>query len=100
MPRRPSDDLKPGLPTVGGWQTRHLEAIRSPHPGAERAIVGRISGWLTYAEPHERHHGSKVGEDGDTGPYGARIGGELIGLLSCERGRLDGGTLASIIGDP
>lgn len=78
------------------WGNRHLSAIR--HPIAqERAIVVMLRAWLGYADQHKAQYESTIGEDGFLGPEWAKMGASLLELLNGELGRLDGGTLDTII---
>ena len=83
-------------PNTGDWQGRHAQAIHSPQ-GAERAIVGLLKAWLDYANGHEARYDSRIGDDYVLGPPWAQIGAGLRQLLNGESGRLDCGTLDSII---
>ena len=79
------------------WANQHRAAMLSPR-GPERGIVSLMRAWLAYADIHQETNGAGIGEDYYTGEYWARIGSELIGMLSCDCGRrLDLGTLDSII---
>ena len=78
------------------WGNRHLSAIRHPI-ASERSIVVLLRGWLEYADQHKARFESTIGEDGFLGPEWAKMGSSLLELLNGELGRLDGGTLDSII---
>src|SRR5437764_698038 len=79
------------------WINRHVDAIHSPNPGFERAIVSLLSGWLRYPDAHKSHYHSGIGEDRILGGEWARMGGALRGLLNDETGRLDRFTLGRLI---
>lgn len=82
---------------AASWTSRHCAAIMSPRDPFERALVELLTGWLRYADAHESAYGSPVGDDGVLGLEWARIGEALRGLLNGHLGRLDGGTLDSLI---
>lgn len=81
-----------------GWSTRHLAALNAPRD-AEVAIVGLLEAWLIYADRHQDRYMSDIGEDGVLGPEWAKVGSALLALLNGELGRLDGGTLDTLIRD-
>jgi len=81
---------------MGDWQGRHLRAIDFPH-GQERPVVHMLRGWLEYADAHAQRYESGIGEDGVLGPAWAEIGDALRQLLNGELGRLDAGTLDSVL---
>lgn len=85
-------------PNDTGWQTRHREAILAPRD-FERSIVTMLRSWIEYAERHEAQYESTIGEDGVLGPAWAQIGDGIRQLLNGECGRLDCGTVDSIIHD-
>src|SRR3990167_5950262 len=78
------------------WGNRHLSAIRNPNK-SEAGIVGMLRAWLEYADQHKARFESGIGEDRFLGPEWATMGKSLRTLLNDELGRLDGGTLDSII---
>jgi hypothetical protein len=80
------------------WVLRHKKAIELPQ-GPERPIVRLLEAWLLYAEQHQERYESKIGDDGVLGKAWEAIGVALRGLLNGECGRLDCGTLDSIILD-
>lgn len=90
-----------------GWKSRHLTAIAEPlgtlygpeKPTHERAMVLMLRGWIEYAEAHRSAFGSDIGADYVLGDEWFKIGESLRGLLNGDLGRLDGGTLDSIIAD-
>lgn len=79
-----------------GWQQRHMHALMRP-TGPERAVIGLLAGWATYADQHRAHYGSGIGADGVLGPQWMAIGEAIRGLLNGECGRLDCGTLDAFI---
>jgi hypothetical protein len=79
-----------------GWMNRHLAAVLTPRNGIESALVQMFSGWLKYADEHNRYE-TGIGSDYVLGVEWAKIGGALLGLLNGETGRLDCGTLDSLI---
>ena len=90
-----------------GWKSRHLTAIAEPFgtlygpekPTPERAIVLMLRGWLEYAEAHKSAFDSNIGDDSVLGDEWFKIGEALRGLLNGDLGRLDGGSLDTIIFD-
>ena len=84
-------------PDTAGWKSRHIAAIRAPRLGFERAIVRGIRSWLEYAQAHKRRYESGIGKDGHLGEIWAAQGRALHDLLDGETGRLDCGTLSTII---
>ena len=81
---------------IGDWQGRHLQAVHSPR-GFERPIVRMIEQWLRYADTHQKEYESRIGEDYVIGRYWEEMGDSLRGLLNGQTGRLDCGTLDSVI---
>lgn len=90
--------LYPKLPigNIGNWQGRHLAAVMSPR-GAEKPFVAMLKGWLEYADTHANRNEGSIGEDYVLGPEWETIGRSLVSLLNGETGRLDCGTLDSLI---
>jgi hypothetical protein len=90
-----------------GWKSRHLTAMAEPlgtlygpeNPTHERAMVLMLRGWIEYAQAHKAAFDSDIGEDYVLGDEWFKIGEALRGLLNGDLGRLDGGTLDSIIAD-
>ena len=80
-----------------GWMNRHLAAISNPQPGFETAVVQMFSGWLRYADEHNSRYKTGVGADYVLGAEWAKVGSALLGLLNGETGRLDCGTLDSLV---
>ncbi len=60
-------------------------------------VVNAIKSWLAYADKHAERYVSKVGDDGVLGLHWAAWGFALRGLLNGETGRLDCGTLDTIL---
>jgi hypothetical protein len=104
-------DWVPSHPDTTGWKTRHLDAIRGLGHwrsgtgeslyirNQEQAIVSMLRGWLDYARAHRARFESGIGEDGVLGPEWAALGAAIRGLLNGETGRLDCGTLDTILCD-
>lgn len=86
----------PDVPNNGGWKTRHLAAINAPQ-GSETPIVTLLSGWLQYAKVYKQRYESTIGEDYVLGPAWQDTGKALLIMLNGECGRLDCGTLDSLI---
>ena len=86
----------PNYESVPGYWSRHERAILAPQ-GSEAPVVGMLKSWLTYADVHRERFESGIGEDYVLGPEWAKIGVGLLGLLNGECGRLDCGTVDSII---
>lgn len=82
----------------GGWKERHERAVRLPST-TEAPIVGLLRAWSNYALEHKRRYDSSIGDDGVLGPEWQKIGEGIRGLLNGNTGRLDCGTLDSIIAD-
>jgi hypothetical protein len=90
-----------------GWKSRHLTAVAEPlgsiygpeKPTHERAMVLMLRGWLEYAEAQKSAFDSNIGDDYVLGDEWFKIGEALRGLLNGDLGRLDGGTLDTIIAD-
>jgi hypothetical protein len=83
---------------MADWQRNHVGAINFPNR-SEAGIVALLRGWLQYADTHKARYDSGIGEDGVLGKDWAAIGHALLGLLNGELGRLDGGSLDSLIRD-
>ena len=92
-------DWTPDHPNTSGWKDRHLAAIRGAQNDHEIAIVRMLQGWLWYAEKHENRFGSGIGDDSALGPSWAAMGGAIRALLNGETGRIDCGTIDSIVAD-
>ncbi len=87
----------PKGPSDNGWIERHQEAVLCPRPDYEQALVEMLSSWLRYADAVTNCWESGIGQDGVLGTEWAAIGSGLRGLLNGEIGRLDGGTVDSIL---
>ncbi|HEX8465298.1 MAG TPA: hypothetical protein VF627_11845 [Abditibacterium sp.] len=83
------------LPAPSG--PRHSMAVFCPLEGWEKAFVKLLSGWLRYADAHQAAYKSGIGADYVLGPAWAGIGSHLLTLLNGSLGRLDPGTLDSLI---
>jgi hypothetical protein len=70
----------------------HAEALRSPKPGFETAILSLYRGIAEYAEAHSKEYGSIIAQDYVIGEAREQLGQGFIGLLNGELGRFDGGT--------
>lgn len=88
----------PSTPDDTGWKTRHQRAIFDPKE-FEQPIITMLHGWLIYAERHQKQYESPIGDDGVLGVEWAHIGRGILGLLNGDCGRLDCGTLDTIIRD-
>jgi hypothetical protein len=88
--------INPDISDMGGWKGRHRMAILAP-VGPERSIVGLLKGWIDYTNQHAARYESGIGDDGVLGPEWESIGRGILGLLNGESGRLDCGTLDSLI---
>lgn len=89
-------------PNTGGWQDRHRLAVNSEYRAPrwqEGSIVQAIGAWCDYAATHEVRFESPIGQDYVLGPAWARWGFALRELLNGNLGRLDAGTLDTIIHD-
>src|SRR5574338_930214 len=91
------------LPDTGGWQGRHMAAIRAAVNGAnndhEGSIVRMIDAWASYADAHRARYESGIGDDGVLGDEWEAMGRAIRALLNGESGRLDCGTLDAFIPD-
>jgi len=85
-------------PNMSGWGDGHKAALIMPE-GPERGIVALFKGWLLYADRHKTRFESGIGDDYFLGPEWVKIGLAIRVLLNGELGRLDGGTLDSVILD-
>jgi len=98
MTMKPYDYISETMPDSSGWKERHSDALWSPRQH-EQPIANLLRAWCDYAEVHKRAYHSKIGEDGVLGEPWAQIGSNLLRLLNGATGRLDCGTLDSIIRD-
>ena len=73
--------------------------LRPEKPTHERAMILMLRGWLEYAEAQKSAFDSNIGDDYVLGDEWFKIGEALRGLLNGDLGRLDGGTLDTIIAD-
>ncbi len=95
---RSSDGGK--MPNTGGWQDRHMAALRFPTPGQNEVAIGNMIGaWARYADSHAARFDSGIGADYVLGPAWAGIGSHLLTLLNGDCGRFDCGTLDGFIRD-
>lgn len=76
---------------------RHCAAWREPSSRAESAIVGMVNAAADYADQHEAKFETKIGDDGVLGPHWQAIVNGIRGLLDGECGRLDCGTVNSLL---
>ena len=81
---------------IGDWKGRHLSAVKAPR-NFETPIIGLLRSWLTYAALHEMRYESGIGEDGVLGDAWRDTGLAIHKLLDGDCGRLDCGTLSTII---
>ena len=79
------------------WVAQHMNAVNCPRNAAERSIVNAIESWLMYADFHSARYESGIGDDGVLGPAWAQWGASLRTLLNGDCGRLDCGTLDSLL---
>lgn len=79
------------------YRRQHEEAMRSPKPGFEHAIVMMYRAMAEYADAHAVTYDCPISEDGVIGDAWADLGKALIYLLDGQTGRLDCGTLCSAI---
>jgi hypothetical protein len=77
------------------WKLHHNNALANPI-GLE-VIGGIIAHWAEYGFEHQNAYESTLSEDYVLGPAWAKIGEGLLALLNGDLGRLDGGTLDSVI---
>lgn len=95
----------PATPDSNGWKARHTAALRGiPDSrgivGAlEMSIVMMLRGWLAYADAHLLAYGSALGADYVLGEAWFATGVAMLTLLNGDLGRLDAGTLDTIIRD-
>ena len=80
------------------WWARHVQGMWKP-TGPERPVIHMIEAWLDYADYHETAYESNIGADYVLGEAWQRMGRNLRSMLDGELGRLDGGTLDSVICD-
>lgn len=68
-------------------------SVTTPQLQFEVALLKLVAGLAQYAGAHVRTYGAPVADDGYTGEAWQNILKGVNALLSCERGRLDGGTV-------
>jgi hypothetical protein len=76
------------------WEQLHNDAVARPR-GFERAIVEGFVALNAIADAYKLAQfsaGDPIGTDGYACPYFEQMCNALIKLLSCDIGRLDGGT--------
>jgi hypothetical protein len=78
------------------WQYQHQDAMLSPN-AREKPVVDMVRSWIDYRKQHKARYDSDILEDYVLGPEWRAIGNALLGLLNGETGRLDCGTLDSLI---
>jgi hypothetical protein len=78
------------------WIDLHNIALRNPR-GLEVPIVSMLRAWKHYADMHQEHWQSPIGEDYVLGPAWVQIGQGIRELLNGDCGRLDCGSLDSMI---
>lgn len=71
----------------------HLEAMRNPAPGFERALVTMLRGAAEYAETHRQRYESPLSCDGFIGEAWHTLGQAVLDLLNGETGHLDCATV-------
>jgi hypothetical protein len=91
-------DFVPNTSNTGGWKNRHLAAIGAPS-GFERPIIFALRAWLDYAREHAARYKSPIGDDVVLGKAWLAWGEALCELLNGDCGRLDCGTLDTILRD-
>lgn len=88
----------PNHPDTTKWKERHYAALDFPK-GFEKPIVRMLQGWIEYAVLHNEQYESPIGEDGLLGVSWAHLGKAIRELLNGDTGRLDCGTLDTILVD-
>lgn len=71
----------------------HLEAMRDPKPGFERALVTMLRGAAEYAETHRQRYESPLSCDYYIGENWHALGQAALALLNGDTGRLDCATV-------
>lgn len=83
------------------WGARHYDAWHLPSVGSEHMIVSLINGWAEYADSYHKATSFEpydtLKEDYFAGENWLTIAGSILQLLSMDLGRLDGGTLNTMI---
>jgi hypothetical protein len=82
-----------------GRKVRHDAAMTRPRPGFELALVNFIGALQEYSDAHYETYKSHLADDYVIGDEWQTIAKSVIGLLTGEHGRLDGGSLDSRIRD-
>jgi hypothetical protein len=80
------------------WGARHVQAMTVPR-GIEVPIVVTVCAAARYADDYQERYGSPIGHDHVLGPAWLSIIGACRVLLNGEAGRLDCGTLDSLLLD-
>lgn len=78
------------------WKERHISAMTAPH-GVERPIVEMLNGWSRYAVAYRQRYESEIGTDSVLGHAWLNVAKGIHEMLNGEIGRLDAGTLDSVI---
>ena len=86
------------MPNTGGWQERHMSALRAPRD-VEAGIIGMLEAWARYADTHLARYATGIGNDSVLGDAWMEIGRGIRALLNGETGRLDCGPLDGFIYD-
>lgn len=100
MAMRTLDWMPSTSENIGSWKERHWAAVTSARiitDTAEASIVLALMAWNNYATAYQQRFDAKIGENYMHGPAWARWGFAIRELLTGETGRLDAGTLDSII---
>lgn len=80
------------------WGQRHADAILYPK-GFEAPIVRLLDALTLYADEHKARYEAPIADDGVLGQEWLAIAKAVRGLLNGELGRLDGGTLDTLLYD-
>jgi hypothetical protein len=80
------------------WAERHCRALGNPK-GIEAAIVGLLDAWVLYANCYRDRYESDIQNDYVIGEAWSTVADGILGLLDGELGRLDAGTIDSVIRD-
>ncbi len=78
------------------WKSEHVSAVHFPE-GFERPIVRLWAAWTDYAQEYQRRYEQPIQEDYILGDAWQALGQNLLRLLDGNIGRLDAGTLESIV---
>jgi len=91
--RQGHSDARPARDETPQYLIRHNQAIQDPR-GIERAVVSLRAGLLEYGLQYaDRFEGCELGKDCIIGEAWLEMARGYLGLLNCETGRLDCGTL-------